>query len=240
MILILKKLRISWQFVSPNNHCLGWISSPIVCQSCQKFHPHHGFCYWYSTCAKDWCSQVAPCCSSVSDPSSLGIFQLSSKIFLNVSSLIFVDILPHNNNLERSPFYSSAQRVVGSSVPIPHDPARDAHDKKNGTPCNPEIFMQIFLSKVIVILYSNININTWQIYFFSAILLQFLPVNKYIYPWVLEFYFKFTNCQREKIVSSFQAIMLTIVLILRFDSLHKFVFFLSILTLHKLMLRKRT
>ena len=127
-ILILKKLRTSWQFVSPNNHCLGWISSPMVCQSCQKFHPHHGFCYWYSTCAKDWCSQVAPCCSSVSDPSSLGIFQLSSKIFLTVSSLIFVDILPHNNNLKRSPFYSSAQRVVGSSVPIPHD--QDAHDQK--------------------------------------------------------------------------------------------------------------
>ena len=106
-----------------------YFSTPVVRQSCQKFHPQHAwFCYWYSTCAKDWCSQVAPCCSSVSDPSSLGIFQLSSRIFLTVSSLIFVDVLPHNNNLERSPFYSSAQRVVGSSVPIPHDP--DTHDQK--------------------------------------------------------------------------------------------------------------
>lgn len=131
MILILKKLRTSWQFSSPNNHCLGWISSPIVCQSCQKFHPHNGFCYWSSTCAKDWCSQVAPCCSSVSDPSSLGIFQPSFKIFPTAPSLIFVDILPDNNNLESSPFNYSARRVVGSSVPTPHDP--DAHDQKRNS-----------------------------------------------------------------------------------------------------------
>ena len=179
-ILILKKLRTSWLFVSSNNHCLGWISSPIVCQSCQKFHPHHSFCYWYSTCAKDWCSQVAPCCSSVSDPSSLGIFQLSSEIFLTVSSLIFVDILAHNNNLKT--FAILFFRAKGCGKLRTNSSRSRCSRSKKRTPWNPEVFMQIFVSKVIVILYSNININTWQIYSFSPILMQFLPVNQFIYP----------------------------------------------------------
>lgn len=180
MILILKKLRTSWQFSSPNNHCLGWISSPIVCQSCQKFHPHNGFCYWSSTCAKDWCSQVAPCCSSVSDPSSLGIFQPSFKIFPTAPSLIFVDILPDNNNLESSPFNYSAREGLWEA--LYQLLTIQMLTIRNGTRWNPEIFMQIFVPKVIDILFSNININICLICFFSAILLQILPVNQYIYP----------------------------------------------------------